>query len=79
LTNGFSKKFENHAHMVTLYTVWYNFVRTHKAHKLSPAMAAGVTDKLWSMEELAGMIEAAQPAHGPRGPYNKRERASEGE
>jgi len=73
LTNAFSKKFENHAHMVALYTVWYNFVKTHKAHKLSPAMAAGVSDKLWSMEDLANMIEAAQPKPGPRGPYKKRE------
>lgn len=71
LTNAFSKKFENHAYMVALYTVWYNFVRTHKAHKLSPAMAAGVTDKLWSMEDLAGMIEAAAPAPAKRGPYKK--------
>jgi IS1 family transposase len=75
LTNGFSKKFENHAHMVALYTVWYNFVRTHKAHKLSPAMAAGVTDKLWSMDDLVGMIEAAQPAPAARGPYKKQEAA----
>jgi hypothetical protein len=72
---GYSKKLENHAHMVALYAVWYNFVKTHKAHKLSPAMAAGVTDKLWSMEDLAGMIEAAQPAPAKRGPYKKREAA----
>ena len=44
LTNAFSKKFENHVHMVALYTVWYNFVRQHKAHRLSPAMAAGVSE-----------------------------------
>jgi IS1 family transposase len=69
LTDAFSKKFENHAHMVALYAVWYNFVRTHKAHKLSPAMAAGVAHKLWSMEDLAAMIDAAQPQPGPRGPY----------
>ena len=54
LTNAFSKKFENHAHMVALYPAWYNFARTHKAHRLSPAMAVGVTDKLWSTEDLAG-------------------------
>lgn len=61
LTNGFPKKFKNHMHMVALYTVWYNFVKTHKAHKLSPAMAAGVTDRLWSMEDLAAMIGATAP------------------
>jgi IS1 family transposase len=54
LTNAFSKKFENHMHMVALYTVWYNFVKQHKSLKrLSPAMAAGVTDKLWEMKDLA--------------------------
>src|ERR1700755_653130 len=50
LTNAFSKKFENHMHMVALYTVWYNFVKQHKALKgLSPAMAAGVSQTLWSV------------------------------
>lgn len=42
LTNAFSKKFENHMHMVALYTVWYNFVRIHKALRMTPAMAADV-------------------------------------
>src|SRR5512137_602018 len=46
LTNAFSKKFENHCHALALYFFWYNWVRTHKAHKLTPAMAAGLTDKL---------------------------------
>jgi IS1 family transposase len=71
LTNAFSKKAENHCHMVALYTVWYNYVRQHKAHRLSPAMAAGVTDKLWSMADLAEMIDAALPLPGKRGPYKK--------
>lgn len=53
LTNAFSKKFENHVHMVALYTVWYNFIRVHKSLRMSPAMAAGVADKLWSMDDLA--------------------------
>ena len=69
LTNAFSKKFENHAHMVALYTVWYNFVRQHKAHRLSPAMAAGISDRLWSMEDIAALVEAAAPKPGPRGHY----------
>jgi hypothetical protein len=72
LTNAFSKKFENHVHMVALYTVWYNFVRQHKAHRLSPAMAAGVTDRLWAMEDIAALVEAAAPTPGPRGPYKNR-------
>ena len=76
LTNGFSKKAENHCHMVALYTVWYNFVRQHKAHRLSPAMAAGITDKLWSMTDLAEMIDGTLPKPGPRGAYKKQEPAS---
>lgn len=70
LTNGFSKKFENHMHMVALYTVWYNYVKQHKSLKgLSPAMASGLSDTLWSMTDLAGMVDAAQPKPGKRGPY----------
>jgi hypothetical protein len=72
LTNAFSKKFENHVHMVALYTVWYNFVKTHKAHRLSPAMAAGISDRLWSIEDIATLVEAAALKPGKRGPYRKR-------
>jgi hypothetical protein len=75
LTNAFSKKFENHMHMVALYTVWYNFVKLHKAHRVTPAMAAGVSDRLWSMEDVAEMVDAAQAKPGKRGPYRKRARA----
>jgi IS1 family transposase len=69
LTNAFSKKFENHMHMVALYTVWYNFVKMHKTLRMTPAMAAGVTDKLWSMADLAELVDAALPKSGKRGPY----------
>jgi len=72
LTNAFSKKIDNHIHMVALYTVWYNYIRQHKTHRLSPAMAAGITDKLWSMTDLAEMIDASLPEPGKRGPYQKR-------
>lgn len=75
LTNAFSKKFENHAHMVALYAVWYNFCRIHKSLRVSPAMAAGVADRLWSMEDVATMVEAAAPLQGKRGPYAKRQTA----
>ena len=72
LTNAFSKKFENHMHMVALYTVWYNYVKQHKSLKgLSPAMAAGLSDTLWSMTNLAEMVDTAQPKPGKRGPYKK--------
>ena len=55
-----------------LYTIWYNYVRQHKTHRLSPAMAAGITDKLWSMTDLAEMIDATLPEPGKRGPYKAR-------
>ena len=69
LTNAFSKKFENHMHMVALYTVWYNFVKMHKSLRMTPAMAAGVADKLWSMDDVAALVEAAAPKASKRGPY----------
>ena len=69
LTNAFSKKIENHIHMVALYTVFYNFVRIHKTLKMSPAMAAGISKTLWSMEDIAALCEAKAPAK--RGPYKK--------
>jgi hypothetical protein len=73
LTNAFSKKFENHMHMVALYTVWYNYVKQHKSLKgLSPAMAAGISPTLWSMMDLTEMIDASLPKPGPSGPYEKR-------
>lgn len=71
LTNAFSKKFENHMHMVTLYTVWYNFVRIHKSVRITPAMAAGLTDRVWSMEDIVAVIDESAPKPGPRGPYKK--------
>ena len=71
LTNAHSKKFENHCHMVALYTVWYNFARMHSAVKMSPAMAAGVSDTLWDMSDIVKLIDAAAPKLGRRGPYKK--------
>lgn len=72
LTNAFSKKIDSHIHALSLYFVWYNFVRTHKAHKLSPAMAAGVSDRLWSMDDIVALIDARAPQPGKRGPYRKK-------
>ncbi len=57
LTNAFSKKIENHLHALALYFVWYNWVRIHSAHKLTPAMAAALTDKLMDMEDVARLID----------------------
>jgi hypothetical protein len=72
LTNAFSKKVENHAYAVALHFMYYNFVRQHKSLKgLTPAMAAGVTDKLWEMSDIVAVIEAAEPKPSKRGPYKK--------
>jgi IS1 family transposase len=73
LTNGFSKKFENHCHALALYFVWYNFIKIHKAHSMTPAMAAGVTDKLMDMRDVVAMIEASEAASPrKRGQYRKK-------
>ena len=58
LTNGFSKKVENHAHAMALHFLYYNFVRVHKTLRMSPAMAAGVTKRLWEMVDVVTMLEA---------------------
>ena len=71
LTNAFSKKLENHAHMVALYALWYNFVRVHKTLRMSPAMAAGIEKRLWSMEDVAALCEPNAPA--TRGSYKPRQ------
>jgi IS1 family transposase/lambda repressor-like predicted transcriptional regulator len=76
LTNGFSKKLENHLHMLSLYFVHYNFVRIQKSLRMTPAMAAGVSKELHDMEWLAGLIEAAAPKPGPRGPYRKKDNSN---
>lgn len=52
--------------------VEYNFVKLHKAHKLTPAMAAGITDKLWSVEDIVALVEASEPKPSKRGPYKKK-------
>ncbi|MHA1524444.1 MAG: IS1 family transposase [Alphaproteobacteria bacterium] len=72
LTNAFSKKLENHFHMLSLYFVHYNFCRMHKTLRMSPAMAAGVSDTLHDMEWLAEMIDATLPKASLRGSYKKR-------
>jgi len=72
LANAFSKKAENHAHMVALYTCWYNFVRMHKTLRCSPAMAAGLSTTLWSIEDVVELIDAQAEAPKARGPYKPR-------
>ncbi|MGX1348678.1 hypothetical protein AB7M49_002254 [Bradyrhizobium elkanii] len=58
LTNGFSKKIENHACAVALHAMFYNFVRVHQTLKTTPAKAAGVTTRVWRMEDVVDMIDA---------------------
>ncbi len=53
--------------------MYYNFVRIHKTLRCSPAMAAGVTDRLWELEDIAALIDAAASKPGRRGPYKKKE------
>ena len=71
LTNGHSKKVANHAHMVALYTMFYNFIRTHSKLRMSPAMAAGIADTFMGFEAILERIDASQTPK-PRGPYKKR-------
>lgn len=61
LTNGFSKKFENHCHQVALYFFHYNFCRVHKTLRVTPAMEAGLTDHIWTLEELCGLLPERKP------------------
>lgn len=56
LTNGFSKKIENHAHMVALHYMFYNYLRIHQTLRVTPAMEAGLTDHVWTIEELCSLL-----------------------
>ena len=77
LTNGLSKKYANHCYMVALYFLNYNFCRPHKTlsvpYATTPAMAAGLTDSVYSMEWLSSLVSAQYPTPGPRGPYRPRQ------
>jgi hypothetical protein len=72
LTNAFSKKAQNHAHALALYFVHYNFARIHKTLRCTPAMAAGVSTRLWSMEDVVALIDAREAPAKKRGPYKPR-------
>jgi IS1 family transposase len=72
LTNAFSKKFRSHVYALGLYFAFYNFIRIHKTLRVTPAMQAGITDHVWSLEEIVALMDARAPKPGPRKPYNKR-------
>jgi hypothetical protein len=75
LTNAFSKKVENHAHAVALHFMYYNFVRLHKSLRVTPAMAAGVTDRLWELKDIVALVEAREMEQPrKRGRYRKQAR-----
>ena len=74
LTNAFSKKLDNHLHMLSLYFLHYNFVRIHKSLKVTPAMEAGVTDTLHDMEWIVGLIDESAPK--PKRPKTYKRRIS---
>jgi IS1 family transposase len=61
LTNGFSKKFENHAHQVALYFFHYNFCRVHTTLRVTPAMEAGLTDHVWTLAEMCSLLPERKP------------------
>jgi len=74
LTNGFSKKLDNHRAAVAIHFMHYNFARVHKTLRVTPAMEAGLADHVWTMEELVGLMEARELAvvgtdQNKRGPY----------
>ena len=70
LTNAFSKKFENHAHMVAIYAVWYNWIRIHKTLRVTPAMAAGLSETVMNWTDIVKAMDADAPAK-KRGSYKK--------
>jgi IS1 family transposase len=70
LTNGFSKKIENHCHAIALHFMYYNFGRIHKTLRVTPAMEAGISDHVWSLEEIASLIKDKAPKK--RGKYKKK-------
>ncbi len=69
LTNGFSKKFENHANAVALHFAYHNLVKAHNTVRMTPAIAGRVTDRLWEMSDLIAVLEATEQAAGGIPPF----------
>lgn len=74
LTNAFSKKFENHCHALALYFVFYNFCRVHKTLGATPAMAAGLLNRVMKMTDVVALIDAANPVPAVRSLQEARSR-----
>ena len=70
LTNAFSKKFENHAHMVAIWAVWYNFLRIHTTLRVTPAMASGLSETVMDWSQIVEAMDTDTPAK-KRGPHKK--------
>jgi IS1 family transposase len=78
LTNAFSKKVENHAYAVALHMMYYNFVRIHKTLRITPAMEAGVADRLWEIGDLVKLVENVESEKPrKRGPYKMKDQISD--
>ncbi len=76
LTNAFSKKIEHHSYAVALHVMYYNFARIHKTLRVSPAMAAGVTDRLWDVNDIVDVLDASEEAPKRPTTYRKRQAAA---
>ena len=70
LTNAFSKKLDNHMHAISLYFMFYNFCKIHSSLRVTPAMAAGITDHVWDVIDIVGLIPEEEPKK--RGTYKKK-------
>lgn len=73
LTNGFSKKIENHGYAIALHFCYYNWVKIHKTLRTTPAMAAGLTKRFMSIEDIVRLVP--EKPTGKRGPYKKKQTA----
>jgi hypothetical protein len=74
LTTGFSKKLENQMHAVAQHFEYYHCVIVHQTPKVTPALEAGPTDRLWDISDLVALVDANEPAPKKRGPYMKRQK-----
>jgi hypothetical protein len=72
-TNGFSKRLEFHCYALALHFVHYNYVRVHLSLRMPPAMAAGISDRLWSMDDIVVLVDARNGPPRKRGPYKPRQ------